>query len=116
MLLSVIRDRNHISTTHNTATHNWAGIGLIWLDDTKPTDAWADVQTIITSVNSFLGRGGLKSMLRFKDVVQTVVLDFPPFYRTVVPLRDFPIGKSADTNSCKTNNVEVCKDLLATSG
>lgn len=46
-------------------------------------------------------------MLPFKDVVQTVVLDFTPFYRTVVPLRDFPIGKSADTHRCKTDNVEV---------
>lgn len=65
------------------------------------------IASVITSVNNFVGRGGLKSMLRFKDVVQTVVLDrFALFYRTVVPLRDFPIGKSADTNSC-TNNVEV---------
>lgn len=46
-------------------------------------------------------------MSRLKDVVQTVVLDFAPFYQTVVPLRDFPISKSADTNNCKPNNVEV---------
>lgn len=45
-------------------------------------------------------------MLRFEDVVQ-MGLNFAPFYQSVVPLRDFPIGKSADINSCKMNNVEV---------
>lgn len=76
-------------TPHTTLLHT---IGLEldrygWTTCIKVTEAWADVH--------------------FKDVVQTVASDFAPFYRTVVPLRDFPIGKSADTDDCKTDNVEV---------